>query len=286
MGIEIPSHAEVIIIGGGVVGCSIAYHLTKLGISEVLLLERQQLTSGTTWHAAGLVGQLRGSQNMTRLAKYTAELYRGLEAETGQATGFKQNGSISIATTPGRLEELRRMCSMAQVFDLSVSELSVAEVKARYPLLNVDDVLGAITIPSDGQINPVDVTQALAKGARQSGATIIENTRVNEVIIERGQVTGVATNHGEIKSRVVVIAAGMWTREFAENLGVRVPLHACEHFYIVTEPIPSLGKDLPVLRDYDAYSYYKEDAGKILLGAFEPKAKPWGMDGIPESFLF
>ena len=283
---ELPSHAEVVVVGGGVVGCSIAYHLSKLGIGEVVLLERQQLTSGTTWHAAGLVGQLRGSQNMTKLAKYTAELYQGLETETGQATGFKQNGSISIATSSGRLEELRRMCSMAQVFDLSVSELTPEQVASRYPLLNVDDVLGAITIPSDGQINPVDVTQALAKGARQGGAKVIENVCVNEIIIDGGKVSGVVTDLGDIKAPIVVIAAGMWTREFAQSIGVKVPLHACEHFYIVTEPIPSLGSDLPVLRDYDAYSYYKEDAGKILLGAFEPKSKPWGMDGIPESFCF
>ena len=286
MSSDFPSHAEVIIVGGGVVGCSIAYHLTKLGIQDVTLFERKQLTSGTTWHAAGLVGQLRGSQNMTRLAKYTAELYRGLEAETGQATGFKQNGSISIATTAGRLEELRRMCSMAQVFDLTVTELSVEEVKTRYPLLNVDDVLGAITIPSDGQINPVDVTQALAKGARQGGARIVENTKVSGVITEGGRVRGVETEHGAVKAPIVVIAAGMWTRDFAQQIGVHVPLHACEHFYIVTEPIAELANDLPVLRDYDAYSYYKEDAGKILLGAFEPQAKPWGMDGIPESFCF
>ena len=281
-----PTHAQVVVIGGGVVGCSIAYHLTKLGITDVVLFERKQLTSGTTWHAAGLVGQLRGSQNMTRLAKYTAELYQGLEAETGQATGFKQNGSISIATTEGRLEELRRMCSMAQVFDLTVTELGRDEVKERYPLLNVDDVLGAITIPSDGQINPVDVTQALAKGARMGGAKIFENTEVSRLVTENKRIVGVETSSGFVKTPKVVLAAGMWTREFAAQIGVNVPLHACEHFYIVTEPIPELGSELPVLRDYDAYSYYKEDAGKILLGAFEPKSKPWGMDGIPESFCF
>lgn len=283
---NIPGRAEVIVIGGGVVGCSIAYHLTKIGITDVVLLERKQLTCGTTWHAAGLVGQLRGSQNMTRLAKYTAELYRELEAETGQATGYKQNGSISIATTAGRLEELRRMRSMAQVFDLPVSELAPEEVKARYPLLNVDDVLGAISIPSDGQINPVDVTQALAKGARQRGAKIFEQTKVERVLVENGRATGVETDQGTIHAPIIVVAAGMWTREFAQTIGVHVPLHACEHFYIVTEPIPQLTSDLPVLRDYDAYSYYKEDAGKILLGAFEPTAKPWGVDGIPESFCF
>ncbi|MEM7467460.1 MAG: FAD-dependent oxidoreductase [Pseudomonadota bacterium] len=281
-----PTNCEVVIIGGGVIGCSIAYHLTKLGISDVVLLERRQLTSGTTWHAAGLVGQLRGSQNLTRLAKYTAELYHSLEQETGQATGFKQNGSISIATTEGRLEELRRMCSMAQVFDLPVTELAIEDIKARYPLLNVSDVKGAISIPSDGQINPVDVTQALAKGARNGGARVLEDTIVTSLELAGGRISGVRTNRGMIKAPIVVIAAGMWSRDFAQQVGVHVPLHACEHFYIVTEPIPELGSNLPVLRDYDAYSYYKEDAGKILLGAFEPISKPWGMDGIPASFCF
>lgn len=282
----LPSAARVVIVGGGVVGCSVAYHLTKIGWSEVVLLERQQLTSGTTWHAAGLVGQLRGSQNMTRLAKYTAELYRGLEAETGQATGFKQNGSISIATNSERFTELKRNASMAKVFQLRVDVIGREEVKARYPLITVDDVLGAVHIPSDGQANPVDVTQALAKGARMGGAQIFEHTTVTRILHDGATVTGVDTTHGTIKADFVVLCAGMWTRELAASVGVRVPLHACEHFYLVTEPLAAAVRDLPVLRDYDACAYYKEDAGKILLGAFEPHAKPWGMDGIPEGFCF
>jgi len=264
----IPQSARVVVVGGGVVGCSVAYHLVHAGITDTVLLERKQLTSGTTWHAAGLVGQLRGSQNMTKLAKYTAELYRGLEAETGQATGFKQNGSISLATTPGRFEELKRMASMAKVFDLRVDVMTTNEVAECYPLITTDDVVGAIRIPSDGQTNPVDVTQALAKGARMGGAEIFENTKVTAIHHDDGRVTGVSTEAGDITADVVVLCGGMWTRDLAARVGVHVPLHACEHYYIVTEPIADLPKDLPVLRDYDACAYYKEDAGKILLGAF------------------
>jgi glycine cleavage system aminomethyltransferase T/glycine/D-amino acid oxidase-like deaminating enzyme len=283
---SLPAKARVIIVGGGVVGCSVAYHLTKIGISDVVLLERKQLTSGTTWHAAGLVGQLRGSRNMTLLAKYTAELYRSLEAETGQATGFKQNGSISLATTEGRFEELKRMASMAKVFELEVNVIDPGDVSERYPLINTDDVVGAIHIPSDGQTNPVDVTQALAKGARAGGAKIFENTKVTAIHHESAHVTGVSTPAGDIRADVVVICGGMWSRDMAAAIGVDIPLHACEHFYIVTEPIEGLPRDLPVLRDYDACAYFKEDAGKILLGAFEPQSKPWGMNGIPETFCF
>jgi 4-methylaminobutanoate oxidase (formaldehyde-forming) len=283
---ELPQRAAVVVIGGGVVGCSVAYHLARAGITDTVLLERQQLTSGTTWHAAGLVGQLRGSQNMTKLAKYTAELYTGLEAETGQATGFRQNGSLSIATTAGRFEELKRMASMAKVFDLAVEVIDRDAVAERYPLITTDDVVGAIAIPSDGQINPVDVTQALARGARQRGAQIFEHTKVTAVHRDGQRITGVSTDAGDIAADVVVLCGGMWTRELAAGIGVHVPLHACEHFYIVTEAVADLPRNLPVLRDYDACAYYKEDAGKILLGAFEPTAKPWGMDGIPESFCF
>jgi len=283
---ELPRSARVVIIGGGVIGCSVAYHLTKLGISDIVLLERRQLTCGTTWHAAGLVGQLRGSQRMTQLAKYTAELYRSLEAETGQATGFKQTGSISIATNEARFEELKRNASMARLFDLQVDVIGPEEVKERYPLVNVEDVLGAVYIPSDGKANPIDVTQALAKGARAAGALIREDCKVLAIRHDGERVTGVNTDAGEITAETVVMCAGMWTRDLAATIGVNVPLHACEHFYIVTEPFDGVTPDLPVLRDYDACAYYKEDAGKILLGAFEPHAKPWGINGIPEDFSF
>ncbi len=282
----LPSQASVVIVGGGVVGCSIAYHLVKLGITDVLLLERKQLSSGTTWHAAGLVGQLRATQNLTQLAKYSTELYAGLEAETGQATGFKQNGSISLATTDERLEELRRGASMARVFGLVVDEIDQDDIRRMYPLLNVGDVVGGVFLPKDGQINPTDLTQALAKGARAGGAKVLENTKVTDILVEQGKVTGVAVGGARISSDIVVNCTGMWGRNVGAMTKALVPLHACEHFYVVTDPIEGVHAGLPVLRDPDNYAYFKEDAGKILLGAFEPEAKPWGMDGIPEDFCF
>ena len=281
-----PSHAAVVIVGGGVAGCSIAYHLVKLGITDVLLLERQQLSSGTTWHAAGLVGQLRATQNLTQMAKYSTELYAGLEAATGQATGFKQNGAISLATTAGRMEELRRGASMAKVFGLVVEEIGRDDIRRLYPLISVDDVVGGVYLPKDGQINPSDLTQALAKGARAGGARILENTKVTDILTDQGRVTGVAIEGGRISADIVVNCTGMWGRQVGAMSNALVPLHACEHFYVVTEPMAGATPDLPVLRDPDNFAYYKEDAGKILLGAFEAQAKPWGMDGIPEDFCF
>ena len=283
---ELPKRADVVVIGGGVIGCSIAYHLAKMGWSDVVLLERQQLTSGTTWHAAGLVGQLRNSINMTKLAKYTSELYRGLEAETGQATGYRQCGSISLATNNERLEELKRNASMAKVFDLEVNVINVDEIVERYPLVHSSDILGGIHIPSDGYANAIDITQALAKGARNNGAQIFQNTNVTTIKNDGSKVTGVATPNGDIEADYVVICGGMWSRELAASVGVNVPLHACEHYYALFESVEGLDPSLPVLRDYDACTYYKYDAGKLLVGAFEPSAKPWGMDGIAEDFCF
>ncbi|MCS5607798.1 MAG: FAD-dependent oxidoreductase, partial [Alphaproteobacteria bacterium] len=277
---------SVVIVGGGVVGCSIAYHLVKLGISDVLLLERKQLSSGTTWHAAGLVGQLRATQNLTQLAKYSTDLYTRLEAETGQATGFKQNGSLSLAVNMERLEELRRGASMARVFGVAVEEIGPKDILAKYPLLNIDDVVGGVFLPKDGQINPSDLTQALAKGARGGGATILENTAVTDILIKNGKVIGVSVGDETVKTEIVVNCTGMWGRSVGAMTQTPLPLHACEHFYVVTEPFDGVTPDLPVLRDQDNYAYYKEDAGKILLGAFEPNAKPWGMDGIPKDFCF
>ncbi len=282
----LPDKAQAVIIGGGVIGCSIAYHLAKIGWSDVVLVERKKLTSGTTWHAAGLIGQLRDNRDMTKLAKYTAELYGRLEAETGQATGFKQNGSLSIATNEGRLEDLKRRADMAKVFGLRVDVIGPEECKALYPLITVDDVLGGIFLPSDGTANPVDVTMALAKGARAGGVQIFEDTKVLAINHGDGRITGIDTEAGAIKAPFVVLAAGMWSRDIAATVGVTVPLHGCEHFYIVTEPFDGVNADLPVFRDYDSQAYYKEDAGKMLIGAFETEAKPWGMDGIPEDFCF
>ena len=282
----VPAHASVVIVGGGIAGCSIAYHLTKIGVSDVVLLERRQLTCGTTWHAAGLVGQLRATRNLTELAKYTAGLYRSLEAETGQATGFKQNGSISTAKTPARFEELKRGASMGKTFGLEVEVLTPGAIRERWPLLYVEDLVGGIFLAADGQTNPIDTTQALAKGAKSRGAKFFENTPVTGIRIEQGRATGVMTEQGDIRADTVVLCAGMWSHGLAASCGVTVPLHAAEHFYIVTEPIPMLPSGLPVLRVQDECAYYKEDAGKILLGCFEPVAKPWGMNGIPESFCF
>ncbi|NMM45634.1 FAD-dependent oxidoreductase [Rhodospirillaceae bacterium KN72] len=282
----LPSETDVVIIGGGVAGCSIAYHLTKLGITDVVLCERKQLTCGTTWHAAGLVTQLRATRNMTELAKYTGELFTGLEAETGQATGYKKNGSLRIAKTPARLEELKRGASMARNFGLEAQVVTPGQVAERWPLAKVDDIEGAIWMPNDGQVNPADVTQAMAKGARMGGAKIFEQTKVERILIENGRACGVVTDKGEIRAKNVVICGGMWSRDFAAAHGVSLPLHAAEHFYIVTEPMPTLQANLPVMFVADECSYYKEDAGKLLLGCFEPNAKPWGHRGIPDDFCF
>ncbi len=287
---EIPDRARAVIIGGGAVGCSVAYHLAKLGWRDVLLLERKRLTSGTTWHAAGLIGQLRSSRNMTRLAKYSADLYTALEGETGVATGFRQCGSISAALTAERREELFRSAAMARAFGVAVEELSPDEVAARYPHLKTEGVTGGVWLPADGQADPANIAYALAKGARQNGATIREGVKVTGLRRAGARVTGVewraeGGETGHIACDAVVNAAGMWAREVGRMAGVNVPLQACEHFYIVTEPIEGLGA-LPVLRVPDECAYYKEDAGKLLLGAFEPVAKPWGMDGIRESFEF
>ena len=283
---SIPSHARVVIIGGGIVGCSVAYHLAKRDCADVLLLERRRLTCGTTWHAAGLVGQLRATQNLTRLAQYTTQLYEGLERETGQATGFKQVGSIAVAASEARFEELKRGASMARCFGLEVQILSPAAAKERWPLLATDGLVGAVFLPKDGQTNPVDTTQALARGARNGGVRICEDVKVIAIRTAHGRVTGVATREGEIRADMVVNCAGMWAREVGGWANVSVPLHAAEHFYIVTEPIPGLAAGLPILRDADACSYFKEDTGKLLVGWFEPQAKPWGERGIPENFAF
>ncbi len=286
----IPSKARAVVIGGGVSGCSVAYHLAKAGWTDVVLLERRKLTSGTTWHAAGLIGQLRGSANMTRLAKYSRDLYIRLEAETGVATGMRQVGSISVALTAERHEELLRNATIARIFGVDVAEISPAEAKAMYPHLNIGDVVGAVHLPGDGQCDPANIAMALAKGARMQGVKIFEMTKVTRVTTAAGRVTGVdwetAEGAGHIDADVIVNCGGMWGRELAAQNGVTLPLHACEHFYLVTEPVAGIESNLPVLRVPDECAYYKQDAGKMMLGAFEPKAKPWGMDGIRPDFEF
>jgi heterotetrameric sarcosine oxidase gamma subunit len=283
---EQPESADTVIIGGGVAGCSIAYHLTKLGITDVVLCERKQLTCGTTWHAAGLVTQLRATRRMTELAKYTGELFATLEAETGQATGFKKRGSLRVANTEARLEELSRGASMGRNFGLAVERVTPDDIKRMWDPIDTDGIVGGYWFPNDGTVNPADVTMAYAKGARMRGARILEHTPVTRIIVEGGRAAGVETGKGVIRAKRVVICGGMWSRDLAAKIGVALPLHAAEHFYIVTEPIPNLPRDLPVLFLGDECSYYKEDAGKLLLGCFEPVAKPWGHKGIPEDFCF
>ena len=289
MSTTIPTHARAVIIGGGVSGASVAYHLGKLGWRDVVLLERQQISCGTTWHAAGLLTQLRASRNMTRLAKYSLDLYRKLQEETGVETGLRCNGSMVVALNPERREELLRSATMARAFDVEVNEISLQQVAELYPYLETKGVCGALHIPGDGQCDPANIAMALVKGARQAGVQVLEGVKVEEVLTNAGRVSGLSWSQGEqrgeISSDIVVNCAGMWARDLAAANGVAVPLQACEHFYIITEPIADL-PILPSLRVPDECSYFKEDAGKLLVGAFEPEAKPWGLKGIPESFCF
>ena len=286
---SLPEKARVVIIGGGVIGCSVAYHLAKLGWKDIVLLERKQLTSGTTWHAAGLIAQLRATKNMTKLAKYSQELYGNLAAETGVETGFKRCGSITVALTGERLEEINRQAAMARSFGVEAESISPAEVKAKYEHLNIDGVVGGVYLPLDGQGDPANIAHALAKGARQNGALVKEGYLVTDIQKEGRRVTGVRWEDkngetGAIEAEHVVNCGGMWGHSIGRMAGVNVPLHACEHFYIVTEAIAGLTQ-LPVLRVPDECAYYKEDAGKMLLGAFEPVSKPWTLD-IPKDFEF
>ncbi len=284
---SLPGRVRIVIVGGGAVGCSLAYHLAKRGAgAEVLLLERHRLTAGTTWHAAGLVGQLRATQNLTRLAQYTTGLYRGLEAETGQATGFRETGSLAVATTAARFEELRRGASMARRFGLDVQVMDPSEAAKLHPLMEARDLVGAVYLPRDGHVGPIDVTHALAKGARMGGARIEEGVSVTSILAENGRASGVMTDQGPVRAEIVVNCAGMWGHGLAASAGVTVPLHAAEHFYVVTETMPELPPNLPVLRDPDLFTYVKPEPGKLLVGWFEARAKPWGMGGVPADFAF
>ncbi len=281
-----PDQARAVIIGGGVMGCSLAYHLTKLGWRDVVLLEQGRLSCGTTWHAAGLVGQLRAHQNMTRLVQYSVQLYSDLEKETGQATGWKQCGSVLVARTTERVTLFKRIASSAKAQGIDCELISVKEAGDRYPIMRTDDLAGALWLPLDGKVNPADITQALAKGARMNGARIFEQTRVTAIHRKDGAVTGVATSRGDIKAEVVINCAGQWAKQVGRMCGVTVPLHSAEHMYVVTGKIDGVHPDLPVLRDPDGYVYVKEEVGGLLVGGFEPHAKPWAMDGIPENFEF
>ena len=282
---KLPESAEVVIIGGGIEGCSIAYHLAKRGVTNVVVLERKQLTCGTTWHAAGLVSQLWPTPTLTRLAKYSHELYASLEAETGQATGYRKIGSLSLARTEERLEELKRTSSMAAVFGVESEFVDNTRLEELYPGINTDGIIGAMYIENDGQTNPIDTTMALAKGARNRGVKIIEDCKVEKIISENGVAVGVSTAMGDIRANNVVLSAGLWSRDLATPLGVDLPLYACEHFYVVTDEMPELTKR-PVLRDFDKGIYFKEDAGKMLVGWFELNAIGCPMSKIAEDFCF
>ncbi len=291
----LPSRAQVVIIGGGVIGTSVAYHLTQSGLTDVLLLEQGQLSCGTTWHAAGLVGQLRASESGTRLVQYSTQLYNRLEAESGLATGFRRCGGITVARTADRMMALRRTAATAEAFGLECELISPARAAEMYPIMDVSDLVGAIWLPGDGRANPTDLTAALARGARQRGATIMERVRVTGIAVaDRPQtetgvraVTGVRTDQGDVEAEVVVNCAGQWAKAVGAMCGVTVPLHSAEHFYVVTDQISGVHRDLPVLRDPDGYTYIKEEVGGLLVGGFEPDAKPWvAPDELPHPFEF
>jgi glycine cleavage system aminomethyltransferase T/glycine/D-amino acid oxidase-like deaminating enzyme len=283
----LPSSAQIVIVGGGIAGCSTAYHLAKNGRADVLLLEQGRLTSGTTWHAAGLVGQMRPNRTMTQMSKYGIELYATLEAETGLATGWKQCGSVNVAATPERMQVLRKQLAMARSFGVECHEISPKEAGERFPVMRTGDLQGALWLPGDGKANPADLCMSLAKGARNRGVKIVEDVEVTGVRSERGRVTGVITAaQGEVACETLVNCGGQWARQFGALAGVNVPLFSAEHFYIVTGLIPGVHPMLPVMRDPDGFIYYKEEVGGLVMGGFEPRAKPWKVDPIPASFQF
>ena len=287
--------ARVVVIGGGVVGCSTAYHLTRLGWTDVLVLEQGHLSGGTTWHAAGLVGPLRATESGTRLVQYSAELYARLEEETGLATGYRDVGGVVVARTEDRMVALRRTAANAAAYDLECRLLTPDEAGARWPPMRTDDLLGAIWLPGDGKVNPTDLTQSLARGARQGGARVREGVRVTGLLTSEGpagpRITGVRTDDGDIEAEVVVNCAGQWAKAVAElaadRVPMTVPLHSAEHFYVVTEAVPGVHPDLPIMRDPDGWTYFKEEVGGLVVGGFEPDAKPWvAPDAIPHPFEF
>jgi len=285
---EIPKSTKVVVIGGGVTGCSVAYHLAKFGWKDTILLERDQLTSGTTWHAAGLVSQLGPSAAITKIRKYSLELYKKLEKEVDFSSGLKLNGALSIATTKGRWQELLRQATTAQLYDVNVEVLNPEQIKKIYPVINDDGVLGGIFMPGDGQADPVGVTNLLAKAARNEGVKIFQNSPVQKIITKNGRIHGVKVKNQIIECEYVVLATGMWSRQIGEDMGISIPLYPAEHFYVITEPMNDLPKNIPVLRDFDDSLYLKEDAGKMLIGIFEGKSIPAfnKTNRVPEDFSF
>jgi len=283
----LPSRARVVIIGGGVIGASVAYHLAGLGWTDLLLLEQGQLSCGTTWHAAGLVGQLRATESGTRLVQYSTDLYSRLEQETGQSTGFRRCGGVTVARTPERLTQLRRTAATAEAFGLECELISPQRAGELYPMMDVSDLCGALWLPGDGRADPTDLTAALARGARNRGAAVRERTRVTGITAARGAVTGVRTGEGDIEAEIVVNCAGQWAKQVGALAGVNVPLHSAEHFYVVTGQVDGAHRWLPILRDPDGYTYFKEEVGGLVVGGFEPQAKPWvSPDELPRDFEF
>ena len=285
---NIPTSAKVVVIGGGIAGCSVAYHLTEFGWNDIVLLERDQLTSGTTWHAAGLLGQVGASATITKLRNYSLNLYKKLQEETGIETGLKQNGSLTVATDTDRLEELKRQATFAQRFNIQVDEVNIDKITELYPLINTKDIVGGIYIPKDGQADPIGITNVLAKAAKKNGAKLFENCPVKKILTKNGSIVGVDTIYGTIQCEYIVLATGMWSRQIASDINVSIPLYPNEHFYILSEPLDGINKSLPVLRDYNNCLYLKEDAGKILVGIFEPNAKPAFTNTykVPDDFSF
>ncbi|MEM9141293.1 MAG: FAD-dependent oxidoreductase, partial [Pseudomonadota bacterium] len=281
---DLPESARFVVIGGGIVGCSTAYHLAEMG-HEVVLVEKAKLTSGSTWHAAGLVGQLRSSSAITQLLGYSIDLYKRLEDETGLATGWKMNGGLRLACNAERWTEVKRQATTAHSFGLEMHLLTPAEAQDLWPLMDVDDVVGAAFLPTDGQASPSDIAQALARGARQAGAIIAEDTPVSRIVLDKGQVTGVETSKGTIACDRVIACCGQWTRELAATIGVAVPLVSVEHQYMITEPM-GIPSDLPTLRDPDRLTYWKEEVGGLVMGGYEPNPIPWAVDGVPQRFDF
>ncbi|MEO7270347.1 MAG: FAD-dependent oxidoreductase [Knoellia sp.] len=288
---HLPQRARVVIVGGGIIGCSVAYHLAHLGWTDVVLLEQGSLSCGTTWHAAGLVGQLRATEASTRLVQYSTDLYSRLEAETGLGTGYRVTGGMTVARSADRLTQLRRTAASAAAYGLECELLTESQAQDRYPLIRSDDLAGAIWLPGDGRANPTDLTQALAKGARQLGVSIVERARVTAIHCADGRATGAQVVHDgdvvDIEAEVVINCAGQWANAVGALAGVSVPLHSAEHFYVVTDQIEGVHRDLPVLRDPDGYTYVKEEVGGLLVGGFEPEAKPWvSPDRLPHPFEF
>ncbi|MGZ5385528.1 MAG: NAD(P)/FAD-dependent oxidoreductase, partial [Acidimicrobiia bacterium] len=284
---QLPDRARVVVVGGGVIGTSVAYHLAKMGWTDLVLCERDRLTSGTTWHSAGLMVTFGStSETSTEMRKYTRDLYSRLEAETGLATGFKAVGFIELAMEPDRLEEYRRVAAFNRYCGIDVHEISGREVSELFPLARTDDILAGFYVKEDGRANPADVTMSLASGARQLGVRILEGTPVTGILTKGGAVSGVRTPHGDIEAEYVVNCAGIWARQLGEISGVNVPLQAAEHYYLITDQVPGISGSWPVIEDPASYGYYREEVGGLMIGLFEPVCAPWMIDGIPNEFSF